>query len=362
MLLLPKSHQSKEGCIMKQQQITQLPSGSWRTQVRYTDKEGNKRKKSITAPTQWEVIKLTEDFRNGVYIEATKTTVRQAIQNYIDCRRELRSPSTIRGYECILQTRLQHIMNMDAQALKKADINMAIAKDASRGLSYKSIKEAVALLRSALSEIDITIPPVNKYTMPPKSPPKGELPDLQTVLDILIGSSVELPSLLALWCGGMRMSEVRGLQYRDITTDKDGNHYVYINRVKLSISGVDHVRDVNKTEQSTRTVPLPEYLYNMIVNKPHASDKDFIVDEKYTTIKQRYDRLMKKNGIHMTFHDLRAQFATTMNSLGVDKIILQKMGGWSNSQVLDKVYIRTPQQEINDSMKLYCEYLQSMMK
>ena len=300
---------------MKQQQITQLPSGSWRTQVRYTDKEGNKRKKSITAPTQWEVIKLTEDFRNGVYIEATKTTVRQAIQNYIDCRRELRSPSTIRGYECILQTRLQHIMNMDAQALKKADINMAIAKDASRGLSYKSIKEAVALLRSALSEIDITIPPVNKYTMPPKSPPKGELPDLQTVLDILIGSSVELPSLLALWCGGMRMSEVRGLQYRDITTDKDGNHYVYINRVKLSISGVDHVRDVNKTEQSTRTVPLPEYLYNMIVNKPHASDKDFIVDEKYTTIKQRYDRLMKKNGIHMTFHDLRAQFATTMNSL-----------------------------------------------
>jgi len=346
---------------MKRSQATQLPSGNWRIQVRYTDKDGNGKRRSITASSEWEVLKLADDFRRGVLEETTHITVKQAIEDYIDCRRPTRSPATIRGYECILKTRLQTIMKKEIHDLKKSDINRAIGVDTQNGLSYKSIKEAVALLKSALSEKDVDIPPLNKYVLPPKSAEKEDLPDLESVLNVIVGSSVELPCMLSLLCGGMRISEVRGLQYRDITTDANGDHFIFINRARLSISGIDHMRDCNKTEKSTRRVPLPEYLYDIIKHKPHESPDDFIVDEKYNAIKQRYDRLMKKNGIHMTFHELRAQFATTMNTLGIDKMILKKMGGWSNSQVLDRVYIRTPKQAIVDSMKIYDDYIFSII-
>lgn len=346
---------------MKQCTVKQLPSGNWHTQVRYQDKEGNNKRKSITAPTEWEVIKLADDFRKGLIEETTHMTVKTAIESYIDNRRNTRSEATIYGYENIARNRLQSIMKKDIRELTKSDINRAINLDAARGMGHKSIKEALALLKSALDENGVDIPSTKKFALPPKPPKKGELPDLKIVLSIIVGSSVELPCLLSLWCGGMRISEVRGLQYRDISDDDEGRHYIFINRSRICVNGHDFLRDVNKTEQSTRKVQLPDYLYGLIAKKAHNSDDDFIIDESYGAIQRRYDRLLRKNGIVMTLHDLRAQFATTMNGLGIEKEILQKMGGWSNSKVLDDVYIRTPKKAIDDSMSIYNDYISSIM-
>lgn len=347
---------------MKRYVVNQLPSGNWHTQIRYTDERGDQKRKSITAPTEWEVMKLADEFRRGLIEETSKITVRKAIEDYIDNRRHTRSVATIYGYENILRNRLQSIMKTDIRKLTKSDINRAIDLDAERGLGHKSIKEALALLKSALDEKGVAIPSVKKFTLPPKPPKKGDLPDLKDVLSIIIGSSVELPCLLSLWCGGMRISEVRGLQYRDVSTDKNGNHYVFINRSKVFVNGQDYVKEVNKTEKSTRKVPLPDYLYNIIRDKPHDSPEDFIVPETYWSIQRKYDRLLKKHGITMTFHELRAQFATTMSCLGIDKNILQTMGGWSNSKVLDEVYIRTPQHLVDESMSVYFDYLSSLIQ
>lgn len=348
---------------MKQQYtIKQTPSGNWRTQIRYTDENGESKRRSITAPTQWEVMKKADDFRKGIITETKRVTVEQAVRDYIDSRRHTRAASTIYGYETIAKNRLQLIMKKDIRELTKGDINRAIDYDASRGLGYKSLKEAVALLKSALDEKGVTIPSSKKFSLPPKPPSKGDLPELEQVIKILIGSSVELPCLLALWCGGMRISEVRGLQYRDIMEDADGRHYLSINRARVCINGHDVVSDVNKTELSTRIVPLPEYLYGQIMQKPHDSDDDFIIDESYAAVKRRYARLLEKNGVHMTFHELRAQFATTMNELGVDKKVLQQMGGWSNSVVLDKVYIRTPKATVNRNMLIFDAHISSLVQ
>ena len=64
----------------------------------------------------------------------------------------------------------------------------------------------------------------------------------------------------------------------------------------------------------------------------------------------------------MTFHDLRAQFATTMNGLGVQKEVLEKLGGWANSKVLDAVYIRTPKQRVRDSLKVFDNYMYDVIR
>ncbi|MBQ3918988.1 MAG: tyrosine-type recombinase/integrase, partial [Oscillospiraceae bacterium] len=94
-----------------------------------------------------------------------------------------------------------------------------------------------------------------------------------------------------------------------------------------------------------------------IQEKPHSSDTDFIIDEHYLAIKGRYDRLMKKNGIKLTFHEIRSLFATSMNEIGVKKEVLQKLGGWTNSKVLDSVYIRHSEKTLNDSVSMLSELI-----
>ena len=154
---------------------------------------------------------------------------------------------------------------------------------------------------------------------------------------------------------------MRGLQFGDIYEDENGR-YIKVRRTRVCINGHDTIQNRNKTELSTRDVPIPDYIYNLIQQIPHVSDEEFIVNENYGALKRRYDRLLKKHGLKMTFHDLRAQFATTMNGLGVQKEILEKLGGWANSKVLDAVYIRTPKQRVRDSLKIFDNYMYGVIR
>lgn len=339
-----------------------LPSGRFRTQVVYGKNENGKNlTKSFTADTAWEAIKLAEDFKRlHIDIIPTKITVREAVSEYIESKRNVIAPTTLYGYEVAAKNRLQAIYGYNITDIKTIDVQRAINIDAERGLGYKSIKTGYDLIRSASLLFDVELPSIRKLKLPPKTV-KEELPDLDKVLKVIIGSSVELPCLLSVWCGGMRISEVRGLQFGDIYEDENGR-YIKVRRTRVCINGHDTIQNRNKTELSTRDVPIPDYIYNLIQQIPHVSDEEFIVNENYGALKRRYDRLLKKHGLKMTFHDLRAQFATTMNGLGVQKEILEKLGGWANSKVLDAVYIRTPKQRVRDSLKIFDNYMYGVIR
>ena len=342
--------------------ITQLPSGSFHTQVVAGKKaDGTRNVKSITAKTEWEVMKLAEEFKRlNVDIRPEKISVKEAIEAYIDSKRYVIAPTTLYGYESLAKNRLLAIQGYMLTDLKTIDIQRAINIDAEQGLSYKTIKSAYTLLRSAALIFDVELPSIRKLRLPPKTV-KDELPPLVEVLKVIIGSSVELPCLLSVWCGGMRISEVRGLKYSDIY-EEDNSRYIRVKRARVCINGHDVIENRTKTEQSTRDVPIPDYIYNLIQQVPHNSDDDFIINENYGALKRRYDRLLKKHDLKMTFHDLRAQFATTMNGLGVEKEVLEKLGGWANSKVLDSVYIRTPKQRIRDSLKVFDDYMYEVIR
>ena len=79
----------------------------------------------------------------------TVMTVADAFEEYISSRDNLLSPSTIQGYRVIQRSRLQSIMNIRITELSFRDIQTAVNFD-SRRLSRKSIKSALALLKSAL--------------------------------------------------------------------------------------------------------------------------------------------------------------------------------------------------------------------
>ena len=80
-----------------------LPSGNSRIQVYdYTDVDGKKHYKSFTAPTKKEAKFLAAQWLAGKAAMAEEDiTLYKAVTRYIDAKRGVLSPSTIRGYEAV---------------------------------------------------------------------------------------------------------------------------------------------------------------------------------------------------------------------------------------------------------------------
>ncbi|WP_294413483.1 site-specific integrase [uncultured Ruminococcus sp.] len=315
-----------------------LPSGSYRTQVVVGKDENGKRiVKSFTADKEWEAIKLADEYmeNNAINVDSKRMTVRQAFSQYIEARDNILSPSTIRGYKIIRNSRLQFIMDMNIHEVKLNDVQKAVNFDSKR-LSRKSIKSSVSLLKSVLEAQDIELK-IKKITIPQEKGKKQSIPDATAVLKAIIGTDIELPCMLAMWLS-LRISEVRGLQFRDISED---GKYITVCRARICLDGRDVVRDQNKTEESTRTNPLPPYLFNLIQQIPHENDTDFIVTYHYETIRRKFNALMEQNGFNITFHKLRHEFATTLNDLGIPGDYIQKLGGWATDNVMKSVYTHT---------------------
>lgn len=313
-------------------------NGKYRTQVVVgRDENGKRIVKSFTADTELEAIRLALNYKEDYAIgyAPSSMTVEQAFTVYIESRRNVLSPTTIYGYEAIKKSRLQSIMYKNIRKLSINDVQMAISLDAKR-LSYKSVKSSVALLKSVLAAQDIDLN-IARLKLPPKKKKAIEMPDCDKVLAAIIGTEIELPCLLAMWCS-MRMSEVRGLQFRDISND---GSTITVQRTKLFVNGEDIVRDYTKTSDSTRTIYLPEYVYNLIKQIPHETDTEFIVKRTYPSIKKRYMTISKRAELNITFHQLRHEFATTLNDLGVPSNYIQKIGGWSTDNVMKTVYTHT---------------------
>ena len=309
-----------------------MPSGKWRIQFFTYDKDGKKTRHSYTAKTRWEAERMVDEYVEEMKAAQSRITVGQAVDEYIDMKRNVLSPSTIHGYEIIRKNRLQSIMEIDIHELNSCDMQKAINEDAlTRG--RKTIIDAKNLIVSAAKlygvRLDLNI------SFPPKKPKIKELPTAAQVIHMIRGTDIELPCMLAMWLS-LRVSEVRGLQFGDLK-----NGVLTVRRSKLYLDCKDVVRDVNKTFKSTRQLVLPEYLLQLIQAIPHKHEDDFIVPQSYQVIRKHFKKLTEANGYEMTFHDLRHLNASIMLMLGVPDKYAMERGGWSTNATLKNVYQHT---------------------
>lgn len=314
-----------------------LPSGKWRARVYCgRDENGKQIMKSFTADTRWQAEKSADEYLKNGKKDEEKLTIGEAIDGYISLKANVLSPATLRGYQIIRRTRLQGLMALDVHELNSLNMQRAINLDAAR-LTRKSISEAKNLMLTALKMYGVK--PDIDVTLPPKKPKLKELPTAQQVFNIIFGTEIELPCLLAMWLS-LRMSEVRGLQFRDI---KGG--VLTVQRSRMYFDGSEVVRDINKTYNSTRQLVLPLYIRDMIEKLPHKSDNEFIIQQSYQYIKNHFDKLLKANGLKMTFHDLRHLNASVMLQLGIPDKYAMERGGWSTDNILKSVYQHTFSEE-----------------
>ena len=305
----------------------------------------------------WQAEKEAWDYCNNGYLKEKKNedviTVGEAIDNYMLLKSNVLSPSTLRGYRVIRRTRLQSLMDVDVHKVNSFELQKAINEDAAR-IGHKSLIAAKSLVSAALKLYEINTD--WNVTLPPKKPIRKNLPSAQLIIDAIKGTDMELPCLLAMWLA-MRMSEVTGLKFKDI--DENG---VYVNRsLVYAGKGDGYVeKDVNKTLNSTRQVPLSPYLMHMIEQIPHKSEDDYIIQMNRQTIYKHYKKLIREHGIDITFHDLRHMSASVMVLLGIPDKYAMERGGWSTTHTLKRIYQHTFSDEremMNQRMDDYFETL-----
>ena len=314
-----------------------LPSGNYRVQVVVGhDRNGKRIVKSFTADEEWKALKLAVEYVGYVdQVFDPNMTIAQAMRMYIDSRRFVLEETTIRDYNQVLKYRFKSIMDINVMDIKPIYIQQAINIEAEK-FSPKTIKNAYGLLKSVLKMFNTDIN-LNSIKLPKIRKKEKELPSFEEVFNIVKGSEIELPVLLAAWLS-LRIGEVIGLQFRDINPD---THRAKIRRTVIRTDEGLKVREGCKTEKSQRQLELPEYIYNMIMAIPHKNGEDFIVPLTRKALYSRFTRLMKKHGIEMSFHDLRHLNASIMLMLGIPDKYAMERGGWATDNILKSVYQQT---------------------
>ena len=312
----------------------QLPSGSWR--VRVYDKELGKQV-SFTSKLEGKAGKaeaelMAREYQLGKRQRAKKgKTVGEYIDEYINLKENILSPTSIAGYRKERRNSLAELCDIPLSELTATDIQAHINK-LSLTKSAKTVRCAHGLLVSVLN---VFAPDMRITTTLPKMQKKiKQLPTVEEVMKAVIGSEIELPCLLAMWCS-LRMSEIRGVRKSDIN-----NGVLTVQNTIVTADGENIEKQQTKTIESTRQIKLPERIISLINALP--KEQVYLTTLSGQALYKRFSRLLEAKGVqHMTFHDLRHMNASVMLALGIPDKYAMERGGWSSPHVMKSVYQHT---------------------
>lgn len=307
-----------------------LPSGSYRIQVfDYMDENKKKHYKSFTAPTRKEAEFLALQWQNNKVESVVDITIHDSVSRYIDTKRGVLSPSTIKTYEGMLKTYFSK--RFGAMRLKDVS-NTAIQvwiSDLSKELSPKTVRNAHGLLSSTL---EMFLPDFRlKTTLPAKKKPELYTPsdkDIENLLAHVKGKELEIAILLAAF-GPLRRGEICALTSEDI-------HGNVIDVNKSMVIGSDKLWHIKqpKTYSSYRKVEFPDFVIERI-----RGIEGRIIQATPAQITNRFTRAVYFAKLpHFRFHDLRHYSASIMHAIGVPDQYIMQRGGWQTDNVMKTVY------------------------
>ena len=265
----------------------------------------------------------------------TKKTLRQHCLEEIEMRRPMLSPSTIQGYEKVVDQNLQGIMDTRLCDLTSDMVRLEISKEMQKPgrrtgttLSSKTLHNATGFL----------FPIIRKYN--PGALDGVSLPELhhrpaqilrpEEVYETVRGTDIELPCLLAMRMT-LTVSEIRGLtKSKSIHGD-----LLTVAEVVVDIHGAPVRKETAKEETRNRTLRIPPYIKALI----DRVEGDVVCPLSSQALNKRLQRRLEKFGYPpISFHKLRHIAASTMISLGVPDDYILAEGGWKTPYVLNRTY------------------------
>lgn len=301
--------------------IEKLPSGSYRIIQKY-----NKKKYSVTVkhkPTQKEATLLVAELLQDA--KASNGTFKQYAKEYIENRRNVLSPSSVRTYETMITLLSDEFNNTNLydidQELVQREIN-----EYSKTHAPKTTRSMHGFIASVLG---VNRPSFHLATTLPKSEAKKSyLPsesDIRAILNAAKDSECSIGFQLGVL--GLRRGEVCAL-----TMDSLNGNELTVSKTLVYNKGWI-VKDTPKTDESFRTIMLPDKLVKEI------NEKGSFFDLSPKKLNEHLHMYQDQLGIpRFRFHDLRHYFASYCHSNGICDADIMAMGGWKSDHVMKRIY------------------------
>ena len=323
----------------KYPKAVELPSGSWRCQVTV---DGVRR--SVTADSPQEAISQALLLRDGVKKKSPQDlSLGAVVDEYIQLREAVLSPSTIVAYKSYRYHLFQNYMDRDIRRLDRRVLQRMV-NDEAKVRSAKTVKNAFGLVAAALKEYQVDTGGINLPQIPHKERPWLTADEVLLFCDMVRGQKCEIPALLAL-CS-LRRSEIYALDWKDVDL-KAGTVTVHRSVVK----GVDGyvLKDTNKTDSSTRVVPIivPQLIAALKAQKAESGP---VCTGNPNTLYKQVNALCRKADLpEVGVHGLRHSFASLCHHLGIPEMECARMGGWSDLGTMRKIYTHLSQDQLDDA-------------
>lgn len=329
--------------------------GFWHTRIDYYDENGTRHFKRFKAGSRAELAQAVASFTaENTAQQQINNTFDKALEDFIDNRRNVLSPSTVREYHTLRRnayTRLREI-NLD-------EINVRLVQqtinDYAEEHSPKSVRNAFGLLTSFFKAVRPNLN-LTSVLLPQKLITEVVIPSSEEVTRLLqacldYDPNIYLPILLGAFMG-LRRSEVFALTWDDINL-KGG----YININKALVKGnYGYVVKAPKSKAGYRRIDIPNIVMDYL--KRHKKEPLFTYGTDSFQI--RYAKLAKMIGITTSFHALRHYYASVMLLNNVPtKYAMQRMGH-ATPDMLNRVYQHVFEDEQQKFTEKLDDYFDSM--
>ena len=321
-----------------------LPSGSWRVQARKII-NGKSIVKSFTVspkdfasePPKQASLKakaqaemLARNWIFDIEEDTRHTTVEKAIQNLLETRSNVWSPSTLADY-MQMPKHFEILYPMDCMDITSKIIQEMINGWAFDGLSRKTIANRINFLKSALKlagndrVFDIRYPKKKKTELLPPEPSEFKR---------LLAAANDEEKLIIILAGlyTLRRGEIAGLIGENILWDMNA---IFVEADVVKTKDKVWVRKEPKTEQSVRKIQLAPEVMALF---PKVGPKEPIFKMTPDAMTSRFDRLRAKVCVRCRLHDLRKYAASIRTEVMPSKYV-EADGGWRpDSKILKTIY------------------------
>ena len=335
---MPKKKKEPE---VKLPAIKQLPSGAWLTRILVDG-----RRVSITKDSYGECVSEYLAVKHGV-VEAkkapSKKTLTKAIDNYIEDRKNILSPATVRGYRTIQKHRFPGLMSQDVSTITPEQCQRAVNLEA-KTVSAKTISNAWGFVASVIAESTGQVVTVRLPQVIPAERPWLTPEQVPAFVKAVKGDVAEIPALLAL--SSLRRSETVGLRWSDIDLEKG---VIHVNGA--TVPGEDHKfvrKSETKNTTSRRTVPIIPPLLEALKAVEHHGEAVVTVFPDY--IAKQINKVCDRAGLpQVGVHGLRHSFASLAYHLGWPEKVAMEIGGWADDRTMHKIYTHISRKSVEEA-------------
>ena len=326
---------------MKIPKATKLPSGKWHIQLRLGGESYSITERSKKGAERAATL-IKAEYRQGIRqkekaprIVSRSLTIEAAAERYIEDRRAVASPATLRGYKTIMNNRFSGLWEREAASIDRSEWQAIINAEA-KLCSAKTLKNAWSFVRSVVTQAGYQVPPVMLPQVVPTELPWLDYEQILAFVDAVAGEPCEIPALLALH--SLRRSEIMALTW--------GNIDLKAQTVRVEGAAVfdDDQRlthkPENKTRASRRVVPIviPQLTaaLDAVQNK-----RGLVMHCNPNTMWAQINRVCRKAGLpEVGVHGLRRSFASLCYHLKLGEHETMIIGGWDDYGTVHKVYTK----------------------